>query len=317
MVRGYKSDKFPDHDQGLVLCWIQDGNVFYRQYAYFYGTYLWQPIEQLTDTGDIEFVQVHRLNDYRIGIVTQSKTENKWYITDRTYVSQAVPTELLRSSLYGLNKFIAMTKQEEANISSEAYSNYHLLMEEPQSDFTITFKYPKSVALFRETLDEWKKHLNVTVNSARVSVDDYDLTIEGATLHIHTHEPVQGTVKISWDRLSFLFYLDDNRFMINMQTSYSFTWLIWALKINIQPPDVANAVLTGSTAFSCVEVERASMATTDTLNTLVSGAATFEYTFVPPEPDIVYKEGSCADCENVTLTGTLTFTATVVGNQPI
>ena len=314
MVRGYKSDKFPDHDQGLVLCWVQGGNVFYRQYAYFYGRYVWQPIEQLTDTGDIEFVQVHRLNDYRIGIVTQGASENKWYITGRTYVSQAVPTELLRNSLYGLNKFITMTKQEEANISFEAYSNYHLLMEEPQSDFTITFKYPKSVALFRETLDEWKEHLNVTVNSARVDTDDYDLTIEGATLRIHMHEPTQGTVKISWDRLSFLFYLDDDRFIINTQTSYSFTWLIWALKINVQPPDKAYTDLTGSIRVDYIEVEKPKRTIVDTLNTKLAGTAVFTYSPVPPT---VYIGGSCSDCYNVAFGGAMTFTADLVGVQPI
>lgn len=314
MVRGYKSDNFPDHDQGLVLCWVQDGNVFYRQYAYFYGKYVWQPVEQLTDTGDIEFVQVHRLNDYRIGIVTQGKTENKWYITGRTYVSQAVPTEILRNSLYGLNKFISMTKQEEADISFGAYTNFEFNSQEPQSDFIITFRYPKSISLFRDTLEEWKEQMTVTIDSVSVDVDDYDLFIIGASLIIHLHEPTWGTIKVSWNKIAFLFYLDKDRFIINTQSSYSFTWLVWMLKVNIQPPDKVYADLTGSVRVDYIEVEKPKRSFVDTLNTSLAGTATFTYSPVPPT---VYIGGDCSDCYNVAFNGAMTFKAELVGNQPI
>lgn len=311
MVRGYKSDTFPDQDQGLILCWVRDGNVYYRQYAYFNGSYEWYPVEQLTETNDITFVQVHRLNDYRIGIITQGASKNTWYITGRTYVSQAVPTEILHNFLLGDSKLITMTQEEVDGITFEAVPNTLVDIRAAQSDFYMTFKYPKFIALAEGTIDQWKYHINVSVNSEELDEDEYDLSIEGASLHVHLHEATWGIVKVSWNRVGIRFYLDDARYIINTQASYSFTWNIWKSKSHTQPVETTNALLTGAAAFQYIEINRPVSNQPTPIAANLGGTFLFQYIEVnrPSHPQI--------DKVNASLEGTTTFTMVLVGNQPI
>lgn len=89
MVRGYKSSIYLEQDQGVILCYVKGGNVYYKQYAYFQGSYTWLPTELFIDTGDVLTANVQRLNDYRVGFSVTTQTENHWYISDRTYVGQS------------------------------------------------------------------------------------------------------------------------------------------------------------------------------------------------------------------------------------
>lgn len=313
MVRGYKSNEFVDKDQGLVLCWVQDGNVFYKQHAYFNGSYQWYPTEQLTDTGDVTFVQVHRLNDYRIGIVIQTASENLWYISDRTYVSQAVPSEITNTFFSGFDKFIMMSKEEQDAISFAATANTFSNIEEAQSDFSITFtyKYLHHVELFKHTLEEWKNILSVTVDSTALAADMYDLHIEDNTIFIHMHEPTWGTVKVSWNKISFLFFLDSTRCFINTQASYSYTWNIWKSKSHSQPIESAKATLSGSVTVSYIEVVKITSKQPEKVNVDLGGTASFEYIEVNKTRD------SQADTINAALEGVVTFTMILIGDQPI
>ena len=311
MVRGYKSDEFPDQDQGLVLCWVRDGNVYYRQYAYFNGSYQWHPIEQLTETGDITFVQVHRLNDYRIGIVTQGASENFWFITDRTYVSQAVPTEILRNFLMGTSKLITMSQGDVDGITFEAVPNTFVDIDAAQSDFYITFKYPKFIELMSGTLDMWKYEMTVTIDSEEVDNEDYDLLIEGASLHVRLHEATWGTVQVSWNKVGFFFFLDSTRYIINTQAKYSFTWNIWRSKSHSQPTESFDAALAGSITLQYIEINRPVSNQPENVTATVTGSTTFQYI------EVNKVTSAQADTANGNLEGSLAFTMILIGDQPI
>ena len=311
MVRGYKSNDFPDQDQGLILCWVQDGDVYYKQYAYFNGSYQWYPTEQLTQTGNILFVQVHRLNDYRIGIVTQDASENIWYITDRTYVSQAVPTEITQAFVMGMCDACAITKEEEASISFEAVPNVLYDSKEPQSDYSITFTYPVRVALHSTTPDMWKYHMLVTVNSKELYDDQYDFAIEGATLKIHLHEAVWGIVQVSWNEPGFIMYLDEIRHILITQASYSFTWNIWSELHQQQPTESMNASLQGTMAFEYIGIQNTTVEAGENINASLDGTAEFLYT---PINKITHNS---EDTIRASIEGTLTFAMMLVGEQPI
>jgi hypothetical protein len=311
MVRGYKSKQFPDHDQGLVLCWVQNGNVYYKQYAYFSGSYQWYPTEQLTYTGDVTFVQVHRLNDYRLGIAVQSAAENIWYITGRTYVSQAVPSETFDVSFAGLENFIIMTKEEEEALSFEAVPNAFSDIDAAQSDFYITFTYPAFIELLHGTIDQWKHEMTVTINSTALSVEDYDLTIEGSTLHVHLHRATWGIVQVSWNKANILFYLDSRRYLINTQAKYSFTWNIWKSKSHAQPAENVNAILTGTVTLQYTEVNRPISRQPENVTATLTGVAAFQYIEVNK-----YKR-SYADTIDAALDGDLIFSMILIGEQPI
>lgn len=93
--RGYKSHVRPEEDQGLVIAYIKGSTIFYRAYRYdnTTGSYFWDYAKGLQELGDANFVNVHRLNDYRIGIASTTSTGNMWAISNRTYVSQASKPE--------------------------------------------------------------------------------------------------------------------------------------------------------------------------------------------------------------------------------
>lgn len=311
MLRGYKSEQFQEHDQGMLLCWVRDGNVYYKQYAYFNGGYVWHPTEQLTFTGDVSFAQAHRLNDYRIGIVTQQNTENIWYITDRTYVAQAVPTEVLRSSMMGLNNLICMSAEEEANISFTATQSAINDAHEPQSDFYVTFDYPVKVDLYAYDAEQWKRYMQVIVNSVELKEDEYEFTIEGPTLHIHLPEAVWGKVEVKWDKIGYIFYLDETRYILNTQSSYAFTWIIQSEIRHAQPTDTLNAAISGAIAFEYIEIQRLQEKPVETLTANLGGSIEFQY--------IAINELSNDSTDRLTasLDGTMAFAMLLIGDTPI
>lgn len=311
MVRGYKSQIYPDQDQGMILCWVQEGNVYYKQYAYFDGAYQWYPTEQLTDTGDIVFAQVHRLNDFRVGIVTQSASENIWYITDRTYVGQSVDTEIVSASLDGLYTFVTMTAQEADGMSFAATHNAFDSVDEAQQDFVVTFPWPNAISLIYDTVESWKKLVTLTINGVNVSPDEYDLSIVGNKLLFHTHEPVWGTVQLSWSKVSFWFHVDDNRKLINSQAAYSFSWTVVHKMSFSQATEATYGSLDGTLKFTAIPVQYIQNDYTDPLTGSIDGTANFA---VLP---ITQQAAACKEPVTGALDGTITFTCELVGTQPI
>ena len=97
-VRGFKSEEFIMQDQGLVVVYIKDGLVYYRNYCIqTFGDYAWEEERALPQLGtDITAVHIHRLNDYRIGIVSSSPNGNKWLVTTRMYIAGTVLPENIR-----------------------------------------------------------------------------------------------------------------------------------------------------------------------------------------------------------------------------
>lgn len=93
--RGYKSHIRQEDDQGLVVAYIKDSVVYYRAYRYDATTslFFWDYAKSLQELGNATFVNVHRLNDYRVGIASTTPAGNMWAISNRTYVSQASKPE--------------------------------------------------------------------------------------------------------------------------------------------------------------------------------------------------------------------------------
>lgn len=96
-VRGFKSELYPEQDQGLIVAYIINGSVFYRNYCrQADGTYMWEYEREIPQLGsDNVNLQIHRLNDYRVGFVASGPSGSKWAISDRTYVGAAFPAERL------------------------------------------------------------------------------------------------------------------------------------------------------------------------------------------------------------------------------
>lgn len=100
--RGFSSMDYQEQDQGLVVAYIKDGKVYYRQYVYNATlTYnAWDDPCVLDESlTNVTAIAIQRLNDYRLGFSVVLNNETRLYITDRMYVGQAVPKEIANASL--------------------------------------------------------------------------------------------------------------------------------------------------------------------------------------------------------------------------
>lgn len=204
MVRGYKSTEYPDQDQGLVICWVSQGNVYYKRFAYFAGEYTWLNTVTFISTGTIAFAQIHRLNDYRLGIVTQdtSSQENIWYLTSRTFVAQAAPPELMSSYMGGpqwISKYI-----EPSPLDTMQFSGTPNELEESTtipSEFTITFDAVDFI-YFESNFERWRTSINVLFyNEASQEtsvIEEYALQMNAGVMSFIIDNLDVGELTISW-----------------------------------------------------------------------------------------------------------------------
>lgn len=116
VCRGYNSMYDKTQDQGLVCAYIIDDAVYYKTYNYSAdsdGKY-WSDRFLLYNDQKVLKVQIHRLNDYRLGFCIITSTEDYWLITDRTYVSQATPPEIVSVSMEQYPALAAWAKEPDA-----------------------------------------------------------------------------------------------------------------------------------------------------------------------------------------------------------
>lgn len=98
--RGYSPKDYTElnSDQGIVVVYAtKNQEVKYFTYSVTSGTEFkqWLGPETITTFTNetIKSVQVHRLNDYRVGILITTDKKSYWYITDRVYSQMAFRPE--------------------------------------------------------------------------------------------------------------------------------------------------------------------------------------------------------------------------------
>lgn len=97
--RGYYPEGYTDinSDQGVIVVYAtKNQEVKYFTYSYISnGTKQWLGPETIVSfTGEsIKSLQVHRLNDYRVGVLVVTNKKSYWYITDRVYSQMAFKPE--------------------------------------------------------------------------------------------------------------------------------------------------------------------------------------------------------------------------------
>lgn len=109
-VRGYSSLIYPEQDQGLIVVYIKsDGIPRYRQHKYMSASHsvAWDNVVYSLNVpaNRYSFINVHRLNDFRVGIELSGSINNLWLITDRTYVGQSIYPEHTSITIDDSKKF--------------------------------------------------------------------------------------------------------------------------------------------------------------------------------------------------------------------
>ena len=103
-LRGWKSIRKADDDQGLIVAYIKDGDVYYRTYAeQVGGTYAWESERQITEfdtsTYDAVNIAMFRTTDYRSGILAEINGIIYMLITHRNWSGMALPDEIIVASI--------------------------------------------------------------------------------------------------------------------------------------------------------------------------------------------------------------------------
>lgn len=185
-VRGYKSQLFPEQDQGVIVAYVVDGAVKYRSYSRSAdGVYRWdyeRTIEQLGT--DNVTVHVHRLNDYRVGFVATGASDTKWLLSKRTYVNAAFPAEQVSLSIDAVSNIAVFTIAESQYTNPVVTTSYsddkkflyvdsdkELIMRGTfYESFTYTSTHPISIKTVTSTGTRITIELNEPVKAAMITL---------------------------------------------------------------------------------------------------------------------------------------------------
>ena len=182
--RGFSSIDYPEQDQGLVVAYLkEDGTAWYRQFIWDVNLqdYQWQYAEQIgTDTWD--YINVSRLNDYRLSFQLSNLAQNLWLYTDRTWVGQATPPEFFslysnyidKSAVYSSASFVR-------NVQIDSYSTTSVYDEAMDKYiWTVLFHFSKPV--FKRGIEDTMQYVTLTgdliANVQYISFNEEENAIE-------------------------------------------------------------------------------------------------------------------------------------------
>ncbi len=95
VCKGWKSNQFPELDQGLIVGYLKEGKVYYRAYcSQADGTFLWEPSYEVAELGvGNNYLSVIRTNDFRIGFLTEKSGTLYWTLSRRNYAGMSFRPE--------------------------------------------------------------------------------------------------------------------------------------------------------------------------------------------------------------------------------
>ena len=101
--KGWFDSVNQDNDQGLIIGYIRNGEVYYRTLAYqtLIDDKVWEPEQKVTvlESGN-STLSIVRTNDFRVGFLTEQSGHIKMAITKRTYPGASVRPEYMHVSTY-------------------------------------------------------------------------------------------------------------------------------------------------------------------------------------------------------------------------
>lgn len=105
--KGWQNNIQPELDQGMIIGYTKEGEVYYRAYCtQDDGTKVWEAERKVTELGTgNESICVTRTNDFRIGFLTENDGKIKLVLSGRNYAGMSVRPETLRANIKAKFKF--------------------------------------------------------------------------------------------------------------------------------------------------------------------------------------------------------------------
>lgn len=124
-LRGWKSTVTPEDDEGLIVSYVKNNSIFYRNYCIQAdGSTIWETERQIqTFSNQVVSASLFLLNDFRSGVVAETIDGNiHWMITKRMWAGMAIPAEYIASSISAVNVLVIPVEFKETNPSEEYIS---------------------------------------------------------------------------------------------------------------------------------------------------------------------------------------------------
>lgn len=312
--QGFNSIYYVEQDQGLVVGYIKDGNVYTREYAYNSALQykVWTAASPIYENGDAVHVSVHRLPDYRIGICVEHASGTTWFVSGRTYVGQSVKTDMVDSSMS--DKVLYVTLIEENHLTDNLGTAVLNEFEEGSTYYnTFTMRYDNAVFFTGgTTLDDLKESMKVYVNNNLVDDGIVSVEVLGNVVTVVTKDIRAGsTVKIQYNNM-FVATTIYNNCIVPLTQEYTWTLPLLTIEASFDAGEATGGVSASLNAivrgiqYPKISVDK------DTTSTAVGGALNCQV------KQITYPTLSVPSSEvSTSVSATFSATVTLVGTTPI
>lgn len=312
--QGYNSMLDINQNQGLIVAYVKNGNVYYRQWLYNEDIdgYMWYPAETLYEGGDAEHVNVHRLPDYRVGICVQNAAETKWYITERTYISQAVKPEIISTMTDSLTIATVIDASRTSEASGVATLN---TFEESEDNlyngFILTF-VGDIVLLKGRTLNDFISSIIVTVDGVTLdSTAIESIVVEGNTITVTLVDSVPGGSVVGVN-LNFIYIAIRQYNNCLMETTQAYSWSLPIPTIRTTFNDSVNISATASVDCDVKQLITTNINANDNVAVTASASVDCDVTQLTTE-EIAYSDTASISISSATVN----VAVTLVGTSPI
>ena len=195
--RGYSPKDYAElnSDQGIVVVYAtKNQEVKYFTYSVTSGTEFkqWLGPETITTFTNetIKSVQVHRLNDYRVGVLITTDKKSYWYITDRVYSQMAFRPDKFNLVSSKIAPFIHISMRRDG-INETIQPTFTWEISENKDIVTIT----SNARILIEGGYDISKAISGTANMPPIR----DIEITDYTITVYFERPAEATFTITFN----------------------------------------------------------------------------------------------------------------------
>ena len=195
--RGYSPKDYAElnSDQGIVVVYAtKNQEVKYFTYSVTSGTEFkqWLGPETITTFTNetIKSVQVHRLNDYRVGVLITTDKKSYWYITDRVYSQMAFRPDKFNLVSSKIAPFIHISMRRDG-INETIQPTFTWEISENKDIVTIT----SNARILIEGGYDISKAISGTANMPPIR----DIEVTDYTITVYFERPAEATFTITFN----------------------------------------------------------------------------------------------------------------------
>ena len=301
--KGWQNSVDPALDQGLVIGYLRDGEVFYRAYCCISeGAYAWENEREVETLGNgNSSLAVFRTNDYRLGFLTEKSGRMYMTVSERTYAGMTVnpETAVLEESAVFYMYNVASSRYKNTDYSEVGTILPYFIYEPDDADEDIevvsvdkinredTFYAYGAVIHFNKGIEgnivsSFISGIGISAGGSTYSVASASFDTEEKTLTLYFSQDIKRTLEITitLPTTRFLYYrrCDDQKWFLPSLTAVAESEIY---EYRAFDADTADLSIEADYDYYSVSIHDYG---TDNERALVSANAVFTLTAVGPTP---------------------------------